>query len=873
MTPERWKIVRHILEEALERTPGERASFLDEACRDDEELRREVSSLIASAEVAGDFIEEPPRQLAATIVVQGDANSTIGHYRLLSLIGKGGMGEVYLAEDERLKRKLAIKLLPAAYTNDRERVRRFEQEARAASALNHPNITTIFEVGESPRGHFIAMEYVEGETLSKLIKNGPPEFDQIIAFSLQIADALDEAHSKGITHRDIKPDNVMTTPRGQIKVLDFGLAKIRQPARMPANEEDETVQTMGTAPGIVVGTLNYLSPEQVRGQEVDHRTDIFSFGIVLYEMATGRQPFAASSMTETMDRILHAQPAAMARFNYALPVEFDWIVRKCLEKDQERRYQSAHELLIDLKNLQRDSQSDRLAPLTSRMPQMNQTPVRRVWLPVALAAVVLTLVIVVVLTWQSAARRPVTPSPTEIKSLAVLPLANLSGAAEQEYFSDGLTEALITDLSRFGALRVISRTSVMRYKNAPKPLPEIARELNVDGVIEGSVRRSGDRVSITAKLIHAPTDTHLWGTSYERDLRDVLALQREVARDVAERIRLRLTPEESSLLAGGRKINPAAHESYLQGRYHWNKRTADDLDKAITFFQEAVRLEPDYASAWVGLADSYNLLTPYRNLPASQSYPKSKEAALRALALDPALGEAHAALGVVRGEYDWDWAAAERDFKRALELSPNYAPARQWYAEFLTRQRRFDEALREAERAAELDPLSLIVNAVVGWVHLYSRQPDRAISQLQKTLALDAGFIPARGYLGMAYLQKDDYARAEEELRQAYEISGRNPRYLAHLGVAHALAGKQNIARRDMTELHRLAAQHRVQPFLVASMHTALGENDRAFEWLERAYQERGVWMLFLNIDPLFDRLRSDARFAGLLARLKLAAI
>ena len=410
----------------------------------------------------------------------------------------------------------------------------------------------------------------------------------------------------------------------------------------------------------------------------------------------------------------------------------------------------------------------------------------------------------------------------------------------------------------------------MQYKGARKALPEVARELNVEAVLEGSVTRVGDRVRITAQLIHAPSETPLWAHSYERDVHDVLALQREVARDIATNISLKLTPAEQRHLADARPVNPAAYEAYLQGRYHWNKRTAEGLDKAIAYFQEALRLAPDYALAYAGLADSYHLLTPYRNLPAAESYPKSKEAALRALELDPALGAAYASLAVVKHEYDWDWPGAEQDFKRAIQLNPNYASAHQWYAELLTRLGRVDEARAEIERAHDLDPLSLIVNSVSGWVYLNARQPERAVEQLQKTIEMDARFTPAHGYLGLAYQQQGRYPQALAEFRRALELSGGSPRYLANLGVAQALAGQQRAARQTLAELLRINTQQHVQPFHLASVYTALDEREQAFAWLEKAYQERGVWLLFLHLDPLFDRLRPDARFANLLFRLGL---
>ncbi len=777
-----------------------RAAYLTEACGTDDGLRREVETMLAALQSAEDsdsgFLETPPGQLAAAVAAaqpgQLRSGETLGHFEIETLLGCGGMGEVYLARDQHLQRQVALKVLRAGFTHDPARVRRFEQEARAASALNHPNIAMVFDLGTTARGHFIAMEYVEGQTLRARLKAGKLSLDTALDIALQLATALDAAHQAGVIHRDIKPENLMLRPDGYLKVLDFGLAKLTEGRAAPDKRSTDSTRT-GTAPGTVMGTISYMSPEQARGQEVDARSDLFSLGVVLYELATGQLPFEGATPSDVLAAILKSEPPALTEHIPAAPAEFQRIISLALCKGRDARYQTAAALLNELRELKRnlseqseDSATTGPRKAIAKTSTIAATPtqssaeyvVNEIKRHKLAATVVLLVLLLSVAAYLYVARNSRAATSAQIKSLAVLPLVNVSGAPEQEYFSDGLTEALITDLAGLGGLRVISRTSAMQYKGARKALPQVARELNVEAVLEGSVTRVGDRVRITAQLIHAPSETPLWAHSYERDVHDVLALQREVARDIATNISLKLSPEEQRHLADARPVNPAAYEAYLQGRYYWNKRTAAGLDKAIAYFQEALRSAPDYAMAYAGLADSYQLLTPYRNVPAAESYAKSKEAALRALALDPTLGAAYASLAVVKHEYDWDWPGAEQDFKRALQLNPNYAPAHQWYAEFLTRMRRFDEAHAEIERAHDLDPLSLIVNSVGGWVYLNARQPERAIKQLHKTIELDANFPPAHGYLGLAYQQQGEFGQALAEFRRALELSGRNPRYL-----------------------------------------------------------------------------------------------
>jgi TolB-like protein len=772
LSPDRWQSVTDLFHATLAREPHLRDQFLDEACAGDAALREEVRSLIAAHGEAGSYLSgsvsdgiDPAARL--------EQGSRIGRYILMDRLGAGGTGEVYRARDTKLGRDVAIKVL-SHFMADPGRLARFEREARLLAALNHPYIGAIYEVEDSGGVHALVLELVEGPTLADQLKRGRVPIHEAVVIARQIAQALEAAHEKKIVHRDLKPANIKIRPDSTVKVLDFGLATVRSDGGTVLGRPQLGTNIGGTGEGIILGTASYMSPEQARGKLVDRRTDIWSFGCVLYELLTARLAFPGETVSDTIAAILSREPDWSA-LPATTPAGIRRLLRKCLEKDSERR-------LRDI--------ADARTACENALAATAMIPRQWAWVAVAVGCLAVTSAVLRL-------RSPATPG--RIQSLAVLPLENLSNDKEQDYFADGMTEALITDLAKINALRVVSRTSVMRYKGykgAPKALPEIARELSVDAVVEGSVQRAGDRVRITVQLVRAATDQHLWADAYDRDLRDVLIVTDNVARTIAQQIRVTLTPEEHARLSSSHPVDPEAYKLYVRGRYLWEKRNGESIHRAMEYFRQAIDRDPSFAAAFSGIADCYSSLGSSFDVgsqPPSEVQPKAKAAALKALGLDSGLADAHNSLAYTKLNYDWDWAGAEEEFKRAIELNPGYAHAYHWYAHALLSSGRLDEALAKSNRALELDPLSPIINVHLAWHYLYARQYDRALDQLAKTLELDPNYALAHWYRGLAQEQKKLYPEALRDMRSTEGLLVGNLAVRSDIGHVYAISGNTSI--------------------------------------------------------------------------------
>jgi serine/threonine-protein kinase len=822
----------------------------------------------------------------------------LGRYEIRSQLGAGGMGEVYLAVDTELDRTVAIKILPSALAADQQRLHRFIQEAKAASALNHPHILTIYEIGTTGTSRFIATEFIDGDTLRQRINAGMKLVD-ILEISIQIGSALAAAHTVGIIHRDLKPENVMIRRDGFVKLLDFGLAKLSQPDGSLTDTEAPTKAMVNTAAGTVMGTANYMSPEQAKGINVDTRTDLWSVGAVLYEMITGHLPFAGDTTTETISLILQKEPAPLTRYTNEAPAELERIVTKALTKDREERYQTAKDLALDLRNLKRklevDAEIERTVPpeirtlrstsgskvaatATGSEPTAQQSAgpsassaeyivssikEHKRGAGVVLAALVLVGAGIAYL-------YSVRTGRSAIDSIAVLPLVNTSADPNAEWLSDGITESIINNLSQLPNLTVIARSSVFRYKGRDVDPQTAARELKVRAALTGRIVQRGDKLSISVELVDTSNHRQIWGQQFNRKMSDLLAMQSEISREISEELRLRLTGEERKRVTKQYTANAEAYQLYLKGRYHWNKRTLEDLKKAIEYFNQAVEKDPNYALAYAGIADCYGV--PQIGLSPPEAMPRAKAAAMKALSIDDTLAEAHTSLANVLVRYDWDWSGAEREFKRAIELNPNYPTAHYWYALYLAGMDRQEEALREAQRAHELDPLSLVTNWHVGVILSYVRPYDRAIEQLRKTLELDPNFAGPHDDLGWTYAMMGRFDEAVSEFQTAIKLSGGDTHFMGDLATVYALSGKRGEAQKILDQLTEVAKERYVSPYRMAQIYIALGDRDRAFEWLEKGYRDRsfGASVMDLKAAPFWDPVRSDPRFADLLRRMNL---
>ena len=788
---------------------------------------------------------------------------TLGHYRIVERIGAGGMGEVYRARDEHLERDVALKVLPTGTLADESARKQFRKEALALSKLNHPNIATVFDFDTQEGEDFLAMELVPGEALNQRLEAGALKEKEVVGLGTQLSEGIAAAHGQGIVHRDLKPGNVLITPEGRLKILDFGLAKLLGPPVDP----DVTRSLNETR--AVAGTLPYMSPEQLQGEPADARTDIYAAGVVLYQMSTGRRPFEETLSTALVNDIIHKPPQPPGRLNPKLSPKLQEIILKCLEKEPENRYQSAKELTVDLRRL--------MAPSTV-VPAGHATRLWRVYAAAGLAVLLVAgaLVGTNVGGWKH--RLLGRTEPGRIESLAVLPLANLSGDPAQEYFADGMTDAVIEDLAKIKAIKVISRTSVMPYKNSKKSMRKIASELRADAVIEGSVMRSADRVRITVQLIDASSDRHLWAESYERDLKNVFALQNEVAEAIVQHVRAVITPQEQVRLATKRPVDPDVYELYLKGRHIMMRGGLEDVQKAIEYFQSGLAKDPNNALIYTGLADAYiQQMSDVHESPV-EATANSRAAATRALELDDSLAQAHASLGSIKLLYDWNWTGAETEFKRAMELDPGYSEAYVGYGEYLTLVGRLPEALPYFEKARRLDPLDPWTYRAEGYSYFMAHKYDEAIEQYRKGLEMEPDQITYFG-LVLALAEKGDYATAISEAEKATKVND-SPLLLTSLASAYARAGRRADSYRVLRQLEEISKRqgpapawhvqpaHYVCPYEVAGVCAQLGDKDKAFEWLDKAYQSRSC-LYWLRQDPRLDSLHADPRFQELLKKMK----
>jgi Serine/threonine protein kinase len=881
MTPERWQQIEQVLRTVLEFEPAERTAILDRECAGDAGLRAEVESLIASAGPAESFLTGNALNDAYVLLVDGESESLIGHqighYLIQKQLGSGGMGDVYLAQDIGLERNVALKLVDPAVTSDNATRARFLREARLASSLDHPNICTIHEVGEAEGRLFIAMQYVEGETLRRVIDGRALSLDSVLSIALQVADALSAAHSQGIIHRDIKSENIIITPRGQAKVLDFGLAKLLEQA------EGET-ETHLTMTGAVMGTPIAMSPEQARGDRVDHRSDIFSFGVVLYEMATGRIPFSGRSRADVISALLNQTQTPAHDLNQEITAGLSALMDRALAKEALDRYQGMDEVIADLRKAVREvggldrlfSSSDLQRGVVPLVPPRRRVRAgvfgSRIQSRVAIVGLTILAVFLVglALAIYFSRREPTLPN-VSIKSIAVLPFKPLVAGSRDEALELGMADTLINKLSNIKEVNVRPLSAVRQYTGLQQDAATAGREQKVDAVLDGSIQRSGEKIRVTVRFVRVADGHEIWSEQFDEKLTDIFSVQDSVSSKVSGLLAITLTGDEKERLTKRQTGDVEAYQLYLIGRFHLNRLTDDGIWKGRDYFQKAIDKDPNYALAYAGMADAYNRLSGFNVISPREGFPRARVAALKALELDDKLAEAHATLAVVKLLYDWDWTGAEGEFKRALEINPSYSDGHQSYGNYLSQvMGRYDEALTEMRRAQELDPLSVEKSVGIGDVFFYQRRYDQALEQYQKVLEMDPNSGFTHWALGNVYLQKKSYEEAIAEYQKAIPLSGDSPDEPASLACAYALSGKRQAAQLILDDLNNRSKRRYISPAVIAFIYAALGEKDEAFRLLENAFEGRDFILVLLNEAPQFDGLRSDARFADLVRRVGL---
>ena len=844
MTPDEWRRAKEILEVAFTLPTNERSRYVADRCGADAHLRQEIESRLAAGGDRPDTqppVDEPGTEAPAPtlpdhvsvdrtrtappgridpvvhyetgLAARLASGSFVGPYEITFLLGAGGMGEVYLARDTRLHRDVAVKVLPRAFARDGGRRRRFEHEARAAASLNHPNIVSVHDVGLEDGVPFIVMEYVRGETLSAQLRRGPVSRDRALQIGSEIATALVEAHAHNVAHRDLKPGNVMITPDGFIKVLDFGIAKTVQYDPAATTVDESPADARHTRQGQLLGTPGYMSPEQLLGRSVDHRTDIYSLGVILFELVTGQRPFDEDDRSARRRAALTAPRRSVRDVNPSVPAAVGDLIAQAMATDPSAR-QTAAILKAELNALMTRSVSVR----------------------------------------------------PEVPSVAVLSFTDMSSAKDQEFFCDGIAEELITALTQIPGLRVAARTSAFQFKGKARDVRVIGDALNVATVLDGSVRKAGDQLRVTVELIGSADGYQLWSERFDRKIDDIFAVQEEIANSVVNTLKGRLANDRSRPAVAQRRRNLEAYAFYLEGRYHWNKRSEEELKKSVACFERAIERDPDYAEAYAGMADAYVTLGTYGARPASEVMPKARVALDRALEIDAELAEAYACRGCVRSVYDWTWADAEHDYRKAIALQPGYTTAHHWYAiNHLVPLGRFDEATEALRRALEVDPLALAVRTSLGMKSYFAGQYDEAAQELLRTIEIEDRFGMARFFLAATYAEQRRYAEARAELEIAISVSGQSPEILAALGYLHGLSGNVDGALSVLNDLRRLAGERYVSPARVAQVHIGLDQRTEALDLLEEARAERAADLAWLGVRPVFARLRTEPRFHALL--------